>query len=268
MGIGAPKAGTSWLYGYLRDHSQIFMSPIKEMHVFDAWFRPEQTRYWDDRLAAAGASFAKKVASPPTSRQKLLLAAYRARAVMSEDIAGYMAYFRREVRDEHRAFGELTPNYSLIRQAGFAALRRQHPSVRLIYLLRDPVERLWSGLRMRQRDNDEYRAETGFIEALRDEPMIERSRYDLTLKTVWSEFPRDDVWIGYYETLFDPISIRSLCEWIGVDYVPADFARHPNRSPDVTMSPEQRSIARAMLDPVYRFCRDEFGSGLPAAWDA
>ena len=35
LGIGAQKAGTSWLYEYLARRDEIFMSPIKEMHVFD-----------------------------------------------------------------------------------------------------------------------------------------------------------------------------------------------------------------------------------------
>src|SRR5689334_6524517 len=32
--VGAPKAGTTSLYFYLRQHPQIYMSPIKEPHFF------------------------------------------------------------------------------------------------------------------------------------------------------------------------------------------------------------------------------------------
>ncbi|ETW98282.1 MAG: hypothetical protein ETSY1_19365 [Candidatus Entotheonella factor] len=35
MGIGAPKAGTTWLYHCLREHPDIFMTSVKETRFFD-----------------------------------------------------------------------------------------------------------------------------------------------------------------------------------------------------------------------------------------
>ncbi len=35
IGIGAPKAGTTWLYHCLREHPDVFMSPVKETRFFD-----------------------------------------------------------------------------------------------------------------------------------------------------------------------------------------------------------------------------------------
>ncbi len=35
IGIGAPKSGTTWLYRCLREHPDIFMSPVKETRFFD-----------------------------------------------------------------------------------------------------------------------------------------------------------------------------------------------------------------------------------------
>ena len=34
--IGAPRAGTTWLAANLREHPEIFMPPVKELHFFDA----------------------------------------------------------------------------------------------------------------------------------------------------------------------------------------------------------------------------------------
>jgi hypothetical protein len=39
LGVGAQKAGTSWLYRYLKSHPEIFMSPIKEMHFFGTRYK-------------------------------------------------------------------------------------------------------------------------------------------------------------------------------------------------------------------------------------
>ncbi|PON15180.1 hypothetical protein C2W62_25225 [Candidatus Entotheonella serta] len=35
IGIGAPKAGTTWLYHCLREHPDVFMGAVKETRFFD-----------------------------------------------------------------------------------------------------------------------------------------------------------------------------------------------------------------------------------------
>lgn len=265
VGVGAPKCGTSWLYGYLRDHPQIFMSPIKEMHVFNAWYRPDVCAAWNDRFAAKLEDLESK-AAPLTPQQERMLTAHRARVAMSGDLGAYIDYFRAQARDEHRAFGESSPAYNLLREEGFAALRAQHPRVRLIFLMRDPVERFWSALRMRQKKRDNFDARAEFVAAWSDAALVERSRYDLTLEALDRAFPADEVWIGFYETLFRADTISKICAFAGVDAVPADFDNRPNLAPDVDLSPERRAIARALLDPVYAYCRARFGVRLPREW--
>ena len=35
IGIGAPRAGTTWLYSILKTHPDIWLPPLKELHYFD-----------------------------------------------------------------------------------------------------------------------------------------------------------------------------------------------------------------------------------------
>lgn len=35
IGIGAPKAGTTWLYYQLKDHPDLWLPPVKELHYFN-----------------------------------------------------------------------------------------------------------------------------------------------------------------------------------------------------------------------------------------
>ena len=35
IGIGAPKAGTTWLFNCLQEHPQVFVAPVKETKFFD-----------------------------------------------------------------------------------------------------------------------------------------------------------------------------------------------------------------------------------------
>lgn len=113
---GAIKAGTTSLFNYLGQHPQVYTSPIKE------------TRY-----------FAFDPSNPDHVSQ--IYSTYPVRT-MEE----YLAQFA-GVTDE-LAIGEATPRY-LISPCAPANMKAVLPDVRLIYTLRNPVERLYSIYMMR-----------------------------------------------------------------------------------------------------------------------
>ncbi len=47
-----------------------------------------------------------------------------------------------------RAFGDMTPAYCLLTAEAFEAMRRMHPRTQFFFVMRDPVDRLWSAIRM------------------------------------------------------------------------------------------------------------------------
>ena len=49
VGIGAAKAGTSWLADYLAGHPEVALSPIKELHYFDAMHLRGQVADWNGK---------------------------------------------------------------------------------------------------------------------------------------------------------------------------------------------------------------------------
>ncbi|MDQ5820413.1 MAG: sulfotransferase [Actinomycetota bacterium] len=136
--IGAAKAGTTSLYHYLGQHPQIFMSPVKEPRFFALEGHPLDFRGpGDERLR---------------EKTTTTLEAYR------ELFAG--------VRNE-RAVGEASVLY-LHHQAAPEAIARYIPDVKLVAVLRNPVERAYSGFLYQTRDGYEPLAD--FEEALRAEP--------------------------------------------------------------------------------------------------
>ena len=110
--LGAPKAGTTALYRYLKEHPQVYMSPIKEPKFF---------ALEGEKIDFRG----------PYDWKKDYIT----------DIETYCALFK-EVSDEV-AIGEASPWYLHISKA---PERIQHhiPDARLIAILRDPVERAYS----------------------------------------------------------------------------------------------------------------------------
>jgi len=106
--IGAPKTGTTSLHAYLQDHPQVFMSRFKE----PGYFAPDVT------------------GTRPT--QEFLY---------PQDEGRYLALFA-QARDERRV-GESSTNYLMSTQAP-SLIRAAQPDARLIAMLRNPVDLVYS----------------------------------------------------------------------------------------------------------------------------
>jgi len=122
--VGAGKAGTTSLYSYLRQHPEIYMSPVKE----PCYFAPEI------RAEAMARPIQQHVALQ--SR-----AGNRPHGWIAADWEDYVHLFH-EVRGE-RAIGEASAAY-LWSETAAANIRALVPHAKIIMILRDPAERAFS----------------------------------------------------------------------------------------------------------------------------
>ena len=103
-----------------------------------------------------------------------------------------------------------------------------------VYLLRDPVERIWSASRMdmrRRGDEAPEDPETRVSHMYKHPMYADRTRYDVTMDALEQAFPREDVFYGFYERLFTAETLAPLCEFLGIDFHEPDIDRQVNVSP-------------------------------------
>ena len=272
LGVGAQKAGTSWLFDYLSRDPEIFAPPVKELHFFNAWLRPHLCGGYDDRFKA----LLKRVErSPNRLLQRARLAALRARVEMISDRAAYLRYFAKNVGDR-RFMTEVSPCYSLMRNRDFEHVRDYFAAVgvtvRPILILRDPVDRHYSALRMASRDtNGRIDAKARFDATLRMRPTYLRGRYDQTIEALWRAFGEDGVEILFYESLFaDPDRrLKRVAEFTGIAPRPADSGRRVNASPvgdELDLTQVRAAIER--FKETYDFVNAHFQREKPDSWRA
>jgi Sulfotransferase family len=146
--IGAQKAGTTWLFEQLIRHPGVWMPPVKELHYFDHR-HVEPNRSWT-------AGHIQKAALK-------LLQSHLAKAAAADwayidylaDMGGrslftpewYERCFDRP-RARTRLCGDITPAYCAIGEAGITELLAMLPDVKVLFIVRDPVQRALSQLRM------------------------------------------------------------------------------------------------------------------------
>jgi hypothetical protein len=149
--IGAQKSGTSWLYRVLMEHPQIFMPPIKELHFFD--------RIGTDDLALRGRHHELATRGIVKEKRKWFFAdkkriAYLERIVSHDMVTPewYREAYSWPVPEGVRR-GDITPSYLELTAEQVAYARKMLGPAKLILIVRNPLDRQLSQLRMwAQRD--------------------------------------------------------------------------------------------------------------------
>jgi Sulfotransferase family len=148
--IGAQKAGTSWLDRMIRQHPDVWMPPLKELQFFNHLF-VDSDRKWTEW--AIRNDVRQKILSHVDSNRGhqvdfnylQYLIDMGSREVFTE--SWYRRIFERPGA-QGKLVGEITPGYCTIPVEGMRFLYRTMRSVRIIYIIREPLERTLSHLRM------------------------------------------------------------------------------------------------------------------------
>ena len=233
LGLGCQKGGTSWLHDYLAASPQCDPGFRKEYHVFDGLDLPSEAWMRNRVVARAAKAVDALGRGAPANADALRQATFYA------DPETYFDYFASLLaRDGIALTCDITPSYALLPAARLTDIReafaRRGVRTAPVFLMRDPVERVWSMVRMnQQRRPDDFPGPTeGWVRRLhsRDDHAL-RTRYDLTLAALDAAYPRGDVWLGFYERLFDLDVLADLCGHLGIAVHEPDLDHVVNASP-------------------------------------
>jgi len=269
VGLGAQKAGTTWLAEYLRQHPQFFIPLCKELHFFNIGSGDGKPDSQNRRFTKMFLTLAKAHETEP---EQLLNAEYfdiletlLDRLRLISEPHRYLEIFSKRVTAGHRAFGEITPSYSLIDESRLQRIRDTHSKVKVIFLMRDPVGRIWSNLWFKNEKNADYDPYARWPGALHDPTIEERTRYDLIVPRIDSVFAPEEIYYGFFETIFTETAVRQLCDFLEIDYIPGDFDANPNptRAGTSEKPSEYIDAVRREYARVYDFVRRRFGAQCP-----
>lgn len=287
IGVGAAKAGTTWLNDYLREHPEVMVSPIKELHYFDCIFggRAGFARRWPERLSSLEKR-AQKLSKHPKiktdEKLKETLDGLKGRVKAMEmrldffadsesSHENYIKYFKHFAKDE-KVIGDITPAYGILPEEAFKAIKKMHSKRKIIFIMRDPIERFYSQLRMTERQakrKDGVKMKTAlerFVPVLNREGRHERGNYKGTIERLEKNFKKNEIFYCYFEELFTEDTIKNLCEFLEISFVPGKYKTKSNPSPkDSSIPPAMLKEAKEKFMPQYEFCKAKFGR-VPNEW--
>jgi len=272
--VGAMRCATSWIYYYLRSLPGVAVSPVKEVHYFNAKFTTNALSDMNVLSLKRLALHTGRTGNPVDNL--LYTPSFQAsidRVQMIYDDAAYFGHFARLCTPETTTLCDITPAYAVIGQPGFAYVRdflgTQGVRLKLLFVMRDPIERLWSQLRHMQQVNPAAQVATRWSEAIQSAPIMARADYRATVADLDATFPAEDCLHLFYEDLFSEATLRRFCQFVGVDHHPADTEGRINAATmEQNLPQDARDAFLDVLAPQYAFCRHRFKDRVPAGWAA
>jgi Sulfotransferase family len=128
--IGVHKGGTTWLYQQLDSHPDFWMPPLKELHYFDQLGRVQ------------------RASSPRCRDERDLLFLESMKSLSAKPYMDLEHYARLFEPKGSLLSGDISPNYSTLSNEAIRRVVAYFPTLKVIFLARDPVERVWSHLSM------------------------------------------------------------------------------------------------------------------------
>jgi len=290
LGVGAQKCGTTWLHDQLSMNDNIDMGFTKEYHIFDA-IEPSRGKKMEDgslrnglrekrfrslaRLHANG----KLGINQGPSRKKRKFAALKLSFI--DNVDTYFDYFDYlYLKDECvEAVGDITPNYAILKPETFNLIRegvgKRGFDIRVFFLMRDPVERIWSSVRMkkralwaqRQKELDEIRYFQNLLEKDSSGIKHKKSSYSSTVGNLEKVFDASEIYFGFYESLFSKESYCGILNFMGIPLKDFQCDSVINASPkniDLPVELVRRMVVRH--SDTYSFILNKFGDKMEKLW--
>lgn len=268
LGVGAQKSGTTWLFNYLNHFEQADFGDLKEYHIWDGIHVPEFNEFDMRKKALTTRQFARMVKRRVLSRPQDRLVIRR---TLQRNTERYFDYFAALLhRPGIEITGDITPSYSGLPRTtlahikdGFAA---RGITTKVVFLMRDPVERSLSAIRMYRRMGQSKQGVNIALEdgaALLDylaSPQSQlRVHYHETLARVFDCFDAEQVYTGFYENMFDPAEVTRLSQFLGLPTQMAFVNQKFNQTArDSRLSAQSQAQAEQLLGDVYAYCFQEF----------
>ncbi|ACB49489.1 putative sulfotransferase [Crocosphaera subtropica ATCC 51142] len=213
--VGIQKAGTTSVYNYLKQHPQVYLSPLKETNFLE--------KDWPQLIEQGHQFNPKKIAT-------------------FEQYKNLFEGVTNEI-----AIGEISPNYLFHYKTSTELIKRYVPHAKLIAILRNPVERAISDYLMHVREAQsnrslkeqiQYRADKSFV--------ITKGKYYQPVKYYFEQFSQEQVSIFLYDDLRKDSQkfIQDIYKTIGVN---PDFEPDTSRKSQVAQVPKNKAVNNLLV---------------------
>lgn len=251
--VGAAKTGTTWLFEQLRSSNEMHFAPEKEIHYFFSRYGnfnrlppAERFRKLNAFITRSSLNF-----SPPQNEIDYA----RNFASFQRNLDWYQMFAQGPVTQSwyrslfygasaHQYACDFSPSTSKISLDGIYAIRKMSPNVKIIYILRNPAERLWSHVKFHAQylgnfaEVEKY-SPGELVSFIKKYSLHEDGLYANYLQRFLSVFDRSDIMvIDYSEIKNNSMDLLTrICSFLEINHLDISNKEHLkfNESPKMDM---------------------------------
>lgn len=248
--VGPQRTGTTWLHAMLRTHPEVFLSQPKELFYFSRIKTPGHPKFRSDDLGWYLSFFRER---PDYYAYKQAMALWR---------------HRRPYQPKVR--GEATASYATIDADVIEEIVTLNPAVKVVMMVRDPVERAWSHAKKdlaRNRSRPLGDVTTEEFHAFFSDPyQLRCARYAECIDCWSSRLAPGHLLVGRFEDVESrPRELfLEVCRFLGVSdderYVPASVAEAVNPTAGASVPREHRNYLEELLADELQSWRERFAA--------
>jgi hypothetical protein len=242
--IGVAKGGTTSLHHYLSQHPEVYLTPIKETNYFASDDIDEQNLHPVYRkdihldLEAYIEQGMKRMVHIAHVRSK----------------QHYQALYSKASNE--KAIGEISNSY-IICPSAMSKIKAQFPEAKLIFLLRNPIDRAWSHFLMNVRESKtthhDFLSEVNADFSLNkrgwgvSHQYIELGLYANQVKRVLANFSKHQIkWLLFEDFKKNtPRSLKEICSFLNVD---DNFEFDLSEKANTAGVPRNREVNKLLVD--------------------
>ena len=217
IGIGAQKAGTTWLHKRLSELPDFSHTPLKELHYFD-----RSKKY--PSIQKLTETYTIKRIINPLWLFKALKQTYLKRNTNEERKWYKKWYFSNYNNDWYLSLfdnlqnikGEITPSYSMLDIEDIKEMHSIAPDAKIIFLIRNPIERAWSQYRFqhKKKNDKDFEFIINFIDS---ETQELRSNYKRTIENYLLYYKKEQFKVFFFDEIINTPNnlLHKIVEYLG-----------------------------------------------------
>lgn len=274
--VGAMKSGTSSVHAMLKQHPECHFNHVKELGFFSRDPKVENSLSYFTRRIKRLRQDVEAPDAPAWKRQALRQFVQARKLIRTQDLDGYRDFMFSGVSGR-KIVADFGPGRRGLSYDCFADMVRFHDDVRFLYVMRDPVARLWSQARhlvriksLDAKPDADLADATKMVEAaLMDEShQLWLTDYAAAVTAMLDVAPRNRIGLFVFEELFgSETGMTAVLDFLEIDPTIELNMGHVNKGLDAPLPQVLHDALRERLAPQYDYVKQVLGR-TPQGWAA
>ncbi len=258
LGVGAMKAGTTWITEHLSSHPDIYFSYEKELSYF-SYIHDEESKFFLSDVNRMNKVTGFINIANTTHIENMRDVMHWSCNYLSNPIDDQWYVNNFSSKGYKRFCADFSNLYAHLGDAGWDHIKSKTKNLKVIYIMRNPIDRMWSHVKFQleidgRLDEAKHWTKEQLFEYSNVEHILRNSKYTKIIKTLKNNLDDKQLLVLFYEDIVDKPAklLNNIEKFLGIEqreYNISDLTKKVNASEDFEMPSFFKELFNEILTP-------------------